>query len=55
MKNLSTLLPCLLLSACGTICPADHDLFTGLQVQPGVQGKGAVAVYWVTYDSYAEL
>lgn len=55
MKTLSTLLLCLLLTACGTIRPADPGLFTGLQVQPGVQGKGAVAVYWVTYDSYAEL
>ena len=55
MKNLSTLLLCLLLTACGTIRPADPDLFTGLEVQPGVQGSGAVAVVWVTYDSYAEL
>ena len=54
MKTILTLLLCFMLSACNTLRPADPGLFTGLQVQQGVQGK-AVAVYWITYDSYTEL
>lgn len=45
----------LLLSGCGTIYVADEKLFAGLEVDNGLQGKGAVAVYWITYDTVEEL
>lgn len=55
MKTILTLLLSCMLSACGTIYVADEKLFTGLEVDKGLQGKGAVAVYWITYDSVDEL
>ena len=55
MKTIFSLLLSLMLTGCATIHIADEKLFTGLEVDKGLQGKGAVAVYWITYDSVEEL